>query len=155
MPDISERPYFCKYFSTYFMPNPYNNYVTNADDCENKDRPGMVCYSCSQYLNPPKQKNSENQTTEKIQDVKMSEKSKNPQIKSGHCLYQDVDVVFSGYNNNGKCGCLKCKRKKCDLECRAFKSGCDRVNAQEFSKHACMCNECITNTIYVNQQNQK
>ena len=55
MQDLPERPYFCKYFSTHFMPNPYNDYITDAKKCKNKGRPGMVCYSCAQYLNPPKQ----------------------------------------------------------------------------------------------------
>ena len=85
----------------------------------------------------------------------MSEKSKTPEVKKGYCSYNDVEVAFSDYNNYGKCGCIKCKRKKCDTECRAFKGERDRFNAQNFSKNGCMCNECLTNTIYVKQQNQK
>jgi hypothetical protein len=112
----------------------------------------MVCLNCAQYLNPPKQKKENNQTDK---DVKMSKQTKTPKINTKHCLYQDAEVVVSSYNNNGKCGCFKCERKKCDLECRARKSERDRVEAAEFSKHARMCNECLVNTIYAKQQNQQ
>ena len=82
----------------------------------------------------------------------MSDKTNTQNVKKKYCLYQDVDVVISGYNDGGKCGCLKCKRKKCDQECKARKSERDRVDAAEFSKYARMCNECISATIYSEQQ---
>ena len=55
MANFSKRPYFCKYYGTWFMPNPYNGNVDDAELCKNKDdNLRNVCLQCAQYLNPSK-----------------------------------------------------------------------------------------------------
>ena len=93
----------------------------------------------------------ENKQTETTKDKKMSA----PNAKKKYCLYQDVDVVISSYNRDGKCYCLKCKKKECKQECRAAKSERQRVFSREFIDMSCLCNECLNATIYSEQQRTK
>ena len=77
----------------------------------------------------------------------------NTQNNKKYCLYQDVEVVISSFNNYGKCGCLKCTRKNCNTECKSFKSATQRrIMEDRITKNTCFCNECINATIYGGQQ---
>ena len=66
-----------------------------------------------------------------------------------YCAYMEQDVIISGFNNDGKCRCLKCRKKQCETECRAAKSARSRVFAQEYLfNYICLCNECLNATFY-------
>jgi hypothetical protein len=46
---------FCKYYNVWVIPNIYNNYVENPDNCKRKnDKIRTYCLFCAQYINSPK-----------------------------------------------------------------------------------------------------
>lgn len=81
----------------------------------------------------------------------MSENT-NARNNKKYCSYHNREVVVSSFNNDGKCGCLKCNRAKCKPECKSVKNEYDRVVASFSFQNACWCSECLNNTIYSEQQ---
>ena len=78
--------------------------------------------------------------------------SETKNINTKYCSYYGREVVVSSFNNDGKCGCLNCKLKKCKPGCKSVKNEYDRVVASFSFQNACWCNECLNATIYGGQQ---
>ena len=90
----------------------------------------------------------------------MSEK----QIETKFCVYMQQDVVVSGFNNDGECMCLNCRKKECnDKECRNLahpvsvklpKHIKDKLKmiVCDISRCAGKCSDCINATLYNERQ---
>ena len=82
-------------------------------------------------------------------------------VNQKYCKCIQQNVVVSGYNDNGKCACLTCRKKQCDETCGAGDHTSNIVNIFRSKKgpkkiwSRGWCVECLNATLYNETQKKK